>query len=49
MNPWDLDPNLYLPLARALAVRLGRLLRRWRQRHRNPHAAPACPAAGCRG
>ena len=48
MNPWDLDPNLYLPLARALAVRLGRLLRRRRQRH-NPHAAPACPAAGCRG
>lgn len=46
MNPWDLDPNFYMPVFRPLARRLtawlkGRLRRR-------AEAADGC-LAGCRG
>ena len=43
MNPWDIDPNFYLPAFRLLAAR-------WRARRRRRNARVAPPvAAGCRG
>lgn len=42
MNPWDIDPNLYLPVFRFLSTRW----RAWRCR-RGARLAPV--TAGCRG
>jgi hypothetical protein len=42
MNPWDTDPNLYLPLFRSLASR-------WRAWRRSRRASTMPVTAGCRG
>lgn len=46
MNPWDLDPNSYLPVLRPLARRLTAWLK---GRHRRRAEAAGSCLAGCRG
>lgn len=46
MNPWDIDPDLYLPVFRPLASRLMVWLKGRRQRRA---ASAAGRLAGCRG
>lgn len=46
MNPWDIDPDLYLPVFRPLARRLMAWLK---DRRRRRAAAAAGCLAGCRG
>ena len=47
MNPWDIDPNLYLPLFRTIFRSLRVSLKKlFDPRARSVHNAPP---AGCRG
>jgi hypothetical protein len=45
MNPWDIDPNLYLPIYRAIFRMLRRPLRDFLVQRQ----ARAMRPAGCRG
>lgn len=48
MNAWDIDPDFYLPVFRAVAMRLRAWFRRRRERRAAMAVAEDC-TAGCRG
>ena len=50
MNPWDIDPNLYLPVFRTICRSLyGALQLSLQKPFRQRHTRVIPPRAGCRG